>query len=126
MAHYDVFRRQLACKYPANGYALWEPSPRFGHEHAQIGDVGFIRNGRFHRLFNALLSELHPSHRKFGVPPHHEVLVPSISDHIDRSSLNRNHYCSPGVTIDRTAEEIEIYATKYLRYKIQIRPLTFF
>lgn len=100
MAHYNVFRQQLAIKYPAIGHALWEPRPGIGHECVQIGDVGFIREGHFHRLFNALLPEDHPSHRKFGVPPYHELLVPSVSDHINRGVLSRNHYCSAGITMD--------------------------
>lgn len=99
MAHYDIFREQLAIKYPAHGHALWEPSPRRGHNRVEIGDVGFIREGKFHRLFNALLPADHPSH-KFGVPEYHEPLTPSLSDHIDRSVLSRNHYCSAGITME--------------------------
>jgi len=94
MAHYDIFRGQLAIKYPAYGHALWDPRP------VEIGDVGFIREGQFHRLFNALLPEDHPSHCEFGVPSHHELLVPSVSNHINKSVLSRNHYCSAGITID--------------------------
>jgi hypothetical protein len=71
MAHYDIFREQLAIKYPASGHALWEPIPGIGYERVQIGEVGFIREGQFHRLFNALLPEDHPSLREFGV--HHTM-----------------------------------------------------
>ncbi|KAI0299166.1 hypothetical protein BC826DRAFT_62160 [Russula brevipes] len=100
MAHYDTFREQLAINYPASGHALWEPSPRSGKDRVEVGDVGFIREGKFYRLFNALLSADHPSHRRFGVPEYHEVLVPSLSDHIDTSILSRNHYCSAGITME--------------------------
>ena len=111
MTHYDIFRGQLAIKYPAYGHALWEPRPPGGHEleRVEIGDVGFIREGQFHRLFNALLPEDYPSHRKFGVPPHHELLVPSVSYHINKSVLSCNHYCSAGITIDT---EPDIRASK--------------
>ena len=107
--HYDIFRGQLAIKYPAYGHALWEPRPGTGHERVEIGDVGFIREGQFHRLFNALLPEDHPSHHEFGVPPCHELLVPSVSNHINTSALSRNHYCSAEITIDT---EPDIRASK--------------
>jgi hypothetical protein len=100
MAHYDIFRDQLATKYSANGHALWEPRPRKGHGRVEIGDVGFIREGQFHRLFNALLSADHPSHKKLGVPEDHEHLIPSMPDHINSSVLGRNNYYSFGVTMD--------------------------
>ncbi|KAH9994873.1 ankyrin repeat-containing domain protein [Russula vinacea] len=47
MADYDIFREQLAIKYPSYGHALWEPSPRRPDRPVQVGDVGFIRRGKF-------------------------------------------------------------------------------
>ena len=99
MADCDIFREQLAIKYPLYGHALWEPSPRYPKKPVQVGDVGFIRGGKFHRLFNALLPETDPSH-EHGVPEDHEILVPNSSDHLDRSSRARNHYCSAGVSVE--------------------------
>ena len=98
MAHYDIFREQLAIKYPAFGHALWEPEPRNPNRPVQVGDVGFIREGRFYRLFNALLPADDPSHER-GVPEYHEPLVPSLLDHIDRGSRCPNNYCSAGVSV---------------------------
>ena len=68
MAHYDIFRDQLDIKYPAFGHALWEPNPGRLYSPVEVGDVGFIREGKFHRVFNALLPADHPSHQRFGVP----------------------------------------------------------
>ena len=99
MADYDIFREQLAIKYPVYGHALWEPSPRDPDKPAQVGDVGFVRRGKFHRLFNALLPADHPSH-EHGVPDYYEPLVPNLSYHLDRSSLADNHYCSAGVVVE--------------------------
>ena len=99
MAHYDIFRRQLAIKYPALGHALWDPNPINPDMVVQVGDVGFIREGRFHRLFNALLPGNDPSHYR-GVPVDHEPLVPSLPDHIVRGTLSANNYCSAGVNIE--------------------------
>ena len=99
MADYDIFREQLAIKYPSYGHALWGPNPRNPDRPVQVGDVGFIRQGKFHRLFNALLPADHPSH-EFGVPGYHEPLVLKLSNHIDTDSLDRNDYCSGGVIVE--------------------------
>ena len=100
MADYDIFREQLAIKYPSYGHALWEPRPRKPDRPVQVGDVGFIRTGKFHRLFNALLPADDPSH-ELGVPEYHQPLVPNLSDHLDTGFLDRNNYCSAGVSVER-------------------------
>ncbi len=99
MAHYDIFRDQLGIKYPAFGHALWEPNPGRLYSPVEVGDVGFIREGKFHRLFNALLPADHPSHQRFGVPEYYEPLRPSVADHIDSGTLSPNDFCSYGVTV---------------------------
>lgn len=109
MAHYDIFRHNLAIKYPALGYALWEPSPGGRYPAVTVGDVGFIRDGRFHRLFNVLLSPDDPSHRIFGVPEEDEQLRPHVEDHIITGALSPNHFCSTGVTL---VSESEIQANE--------------
>ena len=98
MADYDIFRERLAIKYPSYGHALWEPGPRNPDRPVRVGDVGFVRRGKFYRLFNALLSADDPSH-ELGVPGCHEPLVPTLFDHLDTRSLGRNHYCSPWVSM---------------------------
>lgn len=103
MAHYNIFREQLAIKYPEFGHALWEPSPRRSDMPVEVGDVGFIRRGKFYRLFNALLPADDPS-QEFGVPDNHEPLVPHLPSHIDSSSLSRNYYCSSGVSMEPGAD----------------------
>ena len=116
MAHYDIFREQLAMKYPAYGYALWEPNPSRLYHLVEVGDVGFIRGGRFHRLFNALLSADHPSHNS-GVPEYHEPLIPKLSDHIIHGMLSPSNYYSAG--IDMTALEPDVRAFGWLLYVVQ-------
>ncbi|KAF8261606.1 hypothetical protein EI94DRAFT_1745599 [Lactarius quietus] len=100
MAHYDIFRRNLAIKYPAYGHALWEPSPGDRYPAVAVGDVGFIRDGRFHRLFNILLNPKDPSHRIFGVPEEDEQLRPRVEDHVITGTLTPNLFCSPGVALE--------------------------
>ena len=62
MAHYDIYRDRLATAHPAFGHALWEPDPEVGHGAVEIGDVGYVREGKFNRLFNALLPASDASH----------------------------------------------------------------
>ena len=111
MAHYDIFRQNLTTKYSAYGHALWEPNPGGRYPAVAVGDVGFIREGRFHRLFNVLLSPRDPSHRIFGVPEdsEDEQLRPHVEDHIITGTLSPNHFCSAGVTL---GSEPEIYANE--------------
>ena len=95
---YDIFREELALKYPAYGHALWQPSPGESYAEVDIGDVGFIRGGYFRRLFNILLPEDHESHRD-GVPQHHEPLILSMSSPTNRGTLRQpNNFRSNGVS----------------------------
>jgi hypothetical protein len=96
MADFDIFREQLSIKYFRNGHALWEPRPPKPNNPVKVGDVGFIRNGRFHSLFNALLSAEDQS----SVPEHYEQLVPKFTDHISRSTFISGHYCSDGINVE--------------------------
>ncbi|KAI9445971.1 hypothetical protein H4582DRAFT_1785351, partial [Lactarius indigo] len=80
------------------GHALWEPDPG-EYSPAQVGDVGFIRDGKFHRLFNALLPADDPSHESRGTPPYHEPLQLRLRDHIDRGTLSPNNFYSYGVNV---------------------------
>ncbi|KAI9511929.1 hypothetical protein F5148DRAFT_183104 [Russula earlei] len=110
MAHYDIFRDQLAVKYPAWGHALWEPGPGRLYPAVEVGDVGYIREGRFHRLFNVLLPADHPSHQNLGVPPFYEPLkISRVSEHIDSLTLGSQDFCSRGVT--KASAQIEVFAT---------------
>ncbi|KAH9032021.1 hypothetical protein EDB85DRAFT_2114962 [Lactarius pseudohatsudake] len=98
MAHYDTFREQLAIAHPAFGHALWEPDPGL-YPPVQVGDVGFIRVGKFHRLFNALLPADDPSHVSRGTPEYHEPLRLRLRDHIDPGILSPNNFYSYGVNV---------------------------
>ncbi|KAH9025333.1 hypothetical protein EDB84DRAFT_1504839 [Lactarius hengduanensis] len=99
MAHYDIFRHHLSIKFPAYGHALWDPNPGNLYPAVEVGDVGYIRKGKFHRLFNVLLPADHPSHHDFGVPEYHEQLTLNIENHIDIGSLDSHNFYSTGVTL---------------------------
>ncbi|KAH9012361.1 hypothetical protein EDB85DRAFT_1877774 [Lactarius pseudohatsudake] len=102
MAQYDIFRDQLAIKYPTYGHALWEPNPGGLYHAIEVGDVGCILKGKFLRIFNILLPADHPSHQKSGVPESHEPLKPSIVDHIDSGTLGPEIFCHVEVSFSCT------------------------
>lgn len=87
MAHYDIFRHRLAIKYSAYGHALWEPSSGDSNLPLEVGDVGFVRDGRFHHLFNVLLPADDPSHEKFHTPEYHQQRTLRMRTHINHSAL---------------------------------------
>src|ERR1700677_640496 len=62
MAHYDIFRHHLAMKFHAYGHALWDPDHGNLYPPVEVGDVGYICEGKFHYLFNVLRPADHPSH----------------------------------------------------------------
>jgi hypothetical protein len=100
MDHYDVYRDQLSIKHPSFGHALWDPAPVGEYGPVKIGDVGYVREGRFFRLFNALLPADDPSHKETPLPEYHEPLIPNFRNHIYKGTpLMPNHYCSAGVNI---------------------------
>jgi len=103
MADYDIFREQLAIMYPRYGHALWDPTPTRSGMPVKIGDVGFIRWGKFHRLFNALLPANDPSH-ELGVPEDHEPLVLNYLGPVNAGSLSCGYYSSAEVGVEPTPD----------------------
>jgi hypothetical protein len=93
-----TFREELAVKYPTLGHALWEPDPGGLYHAVEVGDVGLIRRGRFHRLFNALLPRDHPLN-----PVHYDgsnypqQLQPKTPNHINRSRDYQKDFRSKSV-----------------------------
>ena len=100
-AHYDIFRHHLWTAAPAYGHALWDPNPGNLYPAVEVGDVGYIREGKFHRLFNVLLPAEHLSHLNFGVPEYHEQLTLDIKNHIDVGNHSPHKFYSVGVALVR-------------------------
>ena len=50
---YDVLREQLTSLF--HGHALWLPDPGSLYERVSIGDIGYVKDGYFVRMFNVLL-----------------------------------------------------------------------
>ena len=93
MEDYNIFRENLAIRFPSYGHALWDPSPGEPGRPVEIGDVGFIRDGKFHRLFNAL----NPKDEE--VPEGYEPLVFVSKSPLSQSSLHHGPYHSNGIQV---------------------------
>ena len=103
-AQHETFREELAIKYPAFGYALWEPGSRGRYHAVQVGDVGFIRGGYFHQLFNVLhptnASGDDPSDPNRGVPGGDELLHIKMANHIGRSTEGYREFLSKSIRVE--------------------------
>jgi hypothetical protein len=99
MAHYDIYRDRLATTHASFGYALWKPGPEAGYGPVRIGDVGYVGEGKFHRLFNALLPLGDASHKGIPLPEYHEPLILKLPNHVSTDVLNPNNCCSAGVNV---------------------------
>jgi hypothetical protein len=121
MAHYDIFREELALKFHAYGHALWEPSPGELYGPVTIGDVGYIRRGKFHRIFNVLLPRDHRTHENFGTPEDHEPLQLKMENHIDTGILSPNDFCSAEVKV--VSGGLNIFSLRSLNFALSIPSL---
>ena len=109
----NIFREQLAIRYPTHGHALWEPDPGGLYGAVEVGDVGFIRRGFFYCLFNALhprdpQSDADSSHG----PKYPPQLQPKNPHHIRKSTDNHQDFCSKNVTVSKQPCQSNIYASE--------------
>ena len=67
----NVYWDQLSAL--SHGIALWNPDlPNEIFNNVSIGDVGYLHEGTFIRMFNVMLPWNHPSNRTFGDPKPYE------------------------------------------------------
>ena len=72
---FNVYQGQLSSQY--HGIALWKPNPVDGLYdcgHVSIGDVGYLCDGDFIRMFNVSLPWNDPSNTKLGMPQEYKSL----------------------------------------------------
>ena len=88
----NVYRDQLSAL--SRGIALWNPNPpKDIYNNVSIGDVGYLQEGTFIRMFNVMLPWDHPSNKTLGNPTPFESLdcgpfSSTLKSHFDRV----NHY----------------------------------
>jgi hypothetical protein len=71
---FSVYQEQLTSLY--HGLALWRPNPVEDiYDQVSIGDVGYISEGVFIRMFNVTLPWNDESNRKLGEPERYDSLT---------------------------------------------------
>jgi hypothetical protein len=99
---FTVYRDQLTSLY--HGLALWKPNPpKAIYDKVSIGDVGYIREGVFIRMFNVMLPWDHESNRKLGEPMPYESLSCGSFANILEDPLDNGEYFSPSVSTETNA-----------------------
>ncbi|KAL1943450.1 hypothetical protein VTO73DRAFT_4525 [Trametes versicolor] len=73
IAAWDIYAEQLVSL--GYGYPLWYPDPSPERAPVQLGDVGWVKEGEFHALFNAL-REAHDAQPMGAVPADFAPLNP--------------------------------------------------
>ncbi|RDX44533.1 hypothetical protein OH76DRAFT_1421293 [Lentinus brumalis] len=118
---HDTYAKELwSLKH---GHPLWspEPSPAFGE--VRLGDVGYLDEGRFCFLFNAMRPAGDPVNKR-GVPEDFQTFVPpdpnSIQyypDKITQPELHSGSISSLSVSVGASLKELGASAEAALRYE---------
>ena len=93
---FNIYREQLWPLY--HGFALWKPNPIEGvYNQVSIGDVGYIYEGAFVRMFNVTLPWDDESNKILGEPGRYDTLS-SDSFVIWRETFGKVDYYSRRVS----------------------------
>ena len=81
---------------------MWDPNPVDSlfkdPGHVSIGDVGYLDNGTFMRIFNVGLARDHPSNKFIEIPEWYKPLKREHFDCVYRDELRQGHYLSHHVS----------------------------
>jgi hypothetical protein len=110
----NVYRDQLTSL--SLGLAVWNPDPPINpnppsdpyaahlprkiYDKVSIGDVGYLHDGTFIRLFNVMLPWDHPSNRTLGYPEPYESLDCGPFINTFRTNIKKVEHCSPSVSAE--------------------------
>ena len=105
---FSVYREQLTSQY--HGIALWNPNPVDGLYvcgRVSIGDVGYLCDGDFIRMFNVTLPWDNPSNKKLGMPEYFKSLEQSSFVNVRGSRFRQAEYYSPYVSKEENAGNVQ-------------------
>jgi hypothetical protein len=98
-----IYREHLSSH--DRGLALWDPNPvEKLHKqpgHVSIGDVGYLEDGAFMRMFNVTLPWDDPSNKLHGKPPDkYESIEPCdfAPGNVRENEIREGDYCTPFVS----------------------------
>jgi hypothetical protein len=103
---WNIYREQLSSLH--QGYALWEPEPVEGlYDEVSIGDVGYVKNGFFYRMFNVTLSWDDPANNRLGELEYYKPLDLGRFVNIHKTTLREGGYYSPKVSPQANSHNIQ-------------------
>ncbi len=106
---FTVYRDQLTSLY--RGLALWNPNPqKVIYDKVSIGDVGYVSEGAFIRMFNVMLPWDHESNKQLGEPVPYESLSCGSFANITENPLERGEHCSRSVSAETNADNRQAMA----------------
>jgi hypothetical protein len=100
-----VYQDQLTTL--SQGIALWNPNPlKEIYDKVSIGDVGYIHEGSFIRMFNVMLPWNHESNRTLGEPEPYESLDCGPFANTRILPVNRVIHCSRYVSAEANDNQV--------------------
>jgi hypothetical protein len=93
----EVYRDQLISLF--YGHALWSPDPALQYERVEIGDVGYVKDGYFVRMFNVLLPWDHPSNPRSCTPEQYTPLDIGLFSNTKKTRFAKGDYYSRHVNV---------------------------
>ena len=89
---------------PSHGIALWNPNPPIEiYDKISIGDVGYLHEGSFIRMFNVMLPWSHESNRTLGEPEPYESLDCGPFANTLKRQFDSVKHCSRSVSAETNA-----------------------
>ncbi|KAI9510675.1 hypothetical protein F5148DRAFT_542386 [Russula earlei] len=105
---FNVYRQQLTSLH--HGLALWQPNPIENlYDEVSIGDVGYIEDGFFHRMFNVTLPWDDPSNTRLDEPEPYEPLDCGPRATTRGAPLAKGDYYSPHVSTEENANNVSAW-----------------
>jgi hypothetical protein len=99
---FNVYRDQITAL--SQGLALWNPNPpKRIYNNVSIGDVGYLHEGTFIRMFNVMLPWDDPSNRTLGVPEFYEPLDCGPFTNTLEGAFDKVDHYSRNVTAEQNA-----------------------
>jgi hypothetical protein len=109
MVAYETYANALITK--GHGHPLWEPDPGDDPD-VELGDVGYIHDGRFIRLFNASAGSDDPRNY-LGLPQGHSPLP--VGRTTRRTPLPKEPHYIASEGIQSTGADLSITAGQVIR-----------
>jgi hypothetical protein len=100
---FHIYQEQLSSIY--HGLALWKPNPEGLYDRVSIGDVGYVNEGAFIRMFNVTLPCDDESNKALGDPFNYDPLS-SDSFKIRKETFGKWNHCSRRVSSEDNAHNI--------------------